>query len=61
MGKFSIKIKKISQEEFKKETGVRPTDEMKELRSKVSQTPRKYIMSILEEIKNRENNKGSNI
>jgi len=28
---------------------------MKELRSKVSETPRKYIMSILEEIKNREN------
>jgi len=30
---------------------------MKELRSRVSQTPRKYIMSILEDIKKRENNK----
>jgi len=27
---------------------------MKELRSKVSQTPRKYIMGILEDIKKRE-------
>ena len=44
----------ISQEEFKKETGIKPTDEMKELRSKASQTPRKYIMSILKEIKERE-------
>jgi len=46
----------ISQGEFKKETGIRPTDEMKDLRSKVSQTPRKYIQSILEDIKKRENN-----
>ncbi|MBU1204395.1 MAG: hypothetical protein KKE93_00620 [Nanoarchaeota archaeon] len=51
----------ISQEEFKKETGINPTKEMKELRSRVSQTPRKYIMSILEDIKKRENHKGSNI
>ena len=44
-----------TEEEFKKQTGIRPTDEMKEMRSSVSQAPRKYIQSILEEIKKREN------
>ena len=50
-----------TEEEFKKQTGINPTDEMKELRSRVSETPRKYIQSILEEIKKRENAKSSNI
>jgi len=44
----------ISQEEFKKQTAINPTKEMKALRSKVSQTPRKYIMSILKDIEKRE-------
>jgi len=44
----------ISEEEFKKETGINPTDEMKELRARVSETPRKYILSILKDIEKRE-------
>jgi len=43
-----------TEEEFKKQTGINPTDEMKEMRSSVRQAPRKYIQSILEEIKKRE-------
>ena len=43
-----------TEEEFKSQTGINPTKEMKELRAKVSQTPRKYIQSVLEEIKKRE-------
>ena len=43
----------ISEEEFKKQTGIRPTDEMKEMRSSVRQAPRRYIQSILEDIKKR--------
>lgn len=44
----------ISEQEFKSSTGINPTEEMKELRAKVTETPNKYIMSILEEIKKRE-------
>jgi len=44
-----------TEEEFKKQTGIKPTDEMKKLRASVNEAPRKYIMSILEDIKNREN------
>jgi len=51
----------ISEEEFKKQTGINPTEEMKKLRANVSQTPRKYIMSILKDIKKRENDKSDNI
>ena len=50
-----------TEEEFKKQTGINPTEEMKDLRSKVSQTTRKYIMSILKDIKKREDDKSSNI
>ena len=50
-----------TEEEFKKQTGINPTEEMKKLRANVSQTPRKYIMSILKDIKKREDDKGSNI
>ncbi|MBA3064832.1 hypothetical protein FP803_05325 [Candidatus Woesearchaeota archaeon] len=50
-----------TEEDFKKQTGINPTKEMKELRSKVSETPRKYILSILEDIKKRENDKSNNI
>jgi len=50
-----------TEEEFKSQTGINPTKEMKELRARVSETPRKYILSILEDIKKRENAKGSNI
>jgi len=50
-----------TEEEFKKQTGINPTEEMKDLRSKVSQTTRKYIMSILKDIKKRENDKSDNI
>jgi len=42
-----------TEEEFKKQTGINPTKEMKDLMAKVSQTPRKYIMSILKDIENR--------
>jgi len=43
-----------TEEDFKSQTGINPTDEMKELRAKVSETPRKYIMSILKDIEKRE-------
>ena len=43
-----------TEEEFKKQTGINPTEEMKKLKASVSQTPRKYIMSILKDIEKRE-------
>jgi len=43
-----------TEEEFKNQTGIKPTDEMKKLRASVNEAPRKYIQSILEEIKKRE-------
>jgi len=43
-----------TEEEFKNQTGINPTEEMKELRARVSETPRKYILSILKDIEKRE-------
>jgi hypothetical protein len=40
----------ITEQEFKSSAGIRPTKEMKELKTKVTETPRKYIESILKEI-----------
>jgi hypothetical protein len=43
----------VSEQEFKSSTGIRPTKEMKELKTKATETPRKYIESILKEINKR--------
>jgi len=44
----------INEEQFKSSTGISPTKEMKELRSKVTEKPNKYIESILKDLEKRD-------